>query len=112
MSPILVPLMPIGLVISDMQYSAMFTTVTFDWDPPSGSGPEGVVDNYTILIMPKPISSPQSNVVTAAPWNVTLNYNIEYSATISATNCAGASESFSLQNIEYSKFYRFLKISM
>ncbi len=76
----------------------------FEWDLPPGSGPEAIVDNYTITITPAPVSHPVSNVVKASPWNVTLNYNVIYTATITAVNCAGDSFSYKSRDILYSKF--------
>ncbi len=75
----------------------------FEWDVPPGSGPEAIVDNYTITITPAPVSHPISNVVLASLLNVTLNYNMLYSATISASNCAGNSDASLLATFEYSK---------
>ena len=75
----------------------------FEWDVPPGSGPEAIVDNYTITITPAPVSHPISNVVLASPWNVTLNYNVIYTATITAVNCAGDSEILILSSTEYSE---------
>ncbi len=73
----------------------------FEWDPPPGSGPEAIVDHHTITITPAPVSHPISNVVLASPWNVTLSYNIIYTATITAVNCAGESDIFISTGIEY-----------
>ncbi len=77
----------------------------FEWDSPLGSGPEAVVDNYTISILPMPVSHPISNVVYSTSWNVTLDYNVIYNATITSQNCAGESEPVVLTNIRYGKFY-------
>ncbi len=63
------------------------------------------MDNYTISINPKPISHPISSVVYSTSWNVTLDYNVIYDATIAAQNCAGESELVVLTNIEYGKEY-------
>ncbi len=73
----------------------------FEWDPPNGSGPEAVVENYKISILPMPVSHPISNVVDNTSWNVTLDYNVIYSATITALNCAGESIPNVLTNIQY-----------
>ena len=97
----LVPLTPTGFSIIMEYYTVMDSTVTFEWDPPPGSGPESIVDNYTIIITPTPVSHSMNNVVLYSPWNVTLNYNVEYTATITAVNCAGKSNSYILFNIEY-----------
>ncbi len=75
----------------------------FEWDSPGGSGPEAIVDNYTITVNPTPVSRPISNVVLSSPWNVTLSYNVIYTTTITAVNCAGESNTFTLQGIEYGK---------
>ena len=76
-------------------------TVTFEWDPPQGYGPEVIVDGYEIIIVPSPLSHPTSNTVTSTIWNVTLDFNIQYNATITSINCAGMGMSFMLQSIEF-----------
>ena len=75
----------------------------FEWDSPGGSGPETDIDNYVITVNPMPVSQPISNVVLSSPWNVTLRYNVIYTATITAVNCAGESITFTLPGIEYGK---------
>ena len=75
----------------------------FEWDSPGGSGPEAIVDNYTITVNPMPVSHPISNVVLSGPWNATLSYNVIYTATITAVNCAGVSSTFTLPAIDYGK---------
>ncbi len=82
-------------------FTPIDTTVMFEWDPPNGSGPEAVVENYIISILPMPDSHPISNVVNTTSWNVTLDYNVVYNATITAQNCAGKSEINVLTNIQY-----------
>ncbi len=79
------------------------TTLTFEWDPPQGSGSEVIVDYYIISISPRPLSHSITNVVPSFPWNVTLAHNTVYSANITAVNCAGVSDTFVLFDIEYSK---------
>ncbi len=76
----------------------------FDWNPPIGSGPEAVVENYIISIRPMPVSYPISNVVNSTSWNVTLDYNVIYNATITAQNCAGESEPVIITNIQYGNY--------
>ena len=73
----------------------------FEWDPPNGSGPEAVVENYIISILPMPASHPISNSVNSTSLNVTLDYNVIYNATITALNCAGESDPNVLNNIQY-----------
>ena len=80
------------------------TTITFEWDPPPGSGPEAIVDYYSIIVTPRPLSHPILNIVFSTLWNVTLNYNIEHTAIITAVNCAGESSPFTLLNIEFSEY--------
>ena len=62
------------------------------------------MDYYPITVTPRPLSHPVSNIVYSTPWNVTLNFNIEYTVTITAVNCAGESSPFVLTNIEFSEF--------
>ena len=84
-------------------YDMMNFTVNFKWNPPDGRGPEAIVDNYTISILPMPLSHPISNVVYSTNFNVTLDYNVIYNATVTASNCAGKSKRVYLTNIEYGK---------
>ena len=80
------------------------TNLTFKWDPPQGSGPENIVDNYTIIIHPEPILTSSINIIVSLlSWNVTLAHNEMYSINITAVNCAGSGETFVFPSIEYSK---------
>ncbi len=97
------PLKPTGFRITNIFNSTLNITVKIQWGSPLGSGPEAIVDNYTITITPAPVSHPISNVVLASPWNVTLNYDVVYTATITAVNCAGESEASFFSNFEFSK---------
>ena len=108
----LVPIRPSGFDIIQDSFTPENNTVTFEWDPPQGMGPELVVDNYRIIISPAPLSHTMINLVESSPWNVTLDYNVIYTANITAINCAGESEVFSLPNIQYSEHYFWLTISM
>ena len=84
----------------------MMTHLIFKWDPPQGSGPEAIVDIYTIQIHPRPILTPSINVIASLlSWNVTLTHNEIYSINITAVNCAGSGETFIFPNIEYSKLH-------
>ncbi len=84
----------------------MNVAVNFQWNPPDGNGPEAIADNYAISILPMPLSHPISNVVYTTNFNVTLDYNVIYNATVTASNCAGESKPVYLTNIEYGKNYR------
>ncbi len=48
-----------------------------------------------------PVSHPISNVANSTSWNVTLDYNVIYNATITAMNCAGKSIPYVLTDIQY-----------
>ncbi len=82
-------------------FTSIGAVVMLEWNPPKSSGPEGVVENYIISILPMPVSHPISNIINSTSWNVTLDYNVMYSATITAQNCAGESEPVVLTNIQY-----------
>ena len=83
-------------------------TITLEWNPPKGSGPEVIVHSYEIVITPKPISYPSSNTIYSTSWNVTLNYNVQYEATIIAVNCEGESSPVILSDIEFSELNYYL----
>ena len=100
----IVPQTPTGFSVTGQNDRLHYnTTITLEWDPPQGSGPEAVVDYYLIVVTPRPLSHPVSNKVYSTPWSVTLEYNIEHTAVITAVNCAGESSPFILNNIEFSK---------
>lgn len=102
---LLVPLIPTGFMYTREYHGTNITNLTFEWYPPQGTGPESIVDNYTISVSPGPLSHPSTNVVPypPEPWNVTLAHNTEYKISIRAENCAGQGDTFALPTIEYSK---------
>ncbi len=60
-------------------------SVTIEWDPPSqGESPL----NYTITTTPELISGPPP-VTTFTNTTITINYNTDYTITVTASNCAG-----------------------
>ena len=93
---IIVPLVPSGFNISDEIYAIDNLTVTFEWDGPQGSGPQAIVDNYTVFITPRPLLLNEFTVLPKSLMilHVTLNYNMAYTAAITSENCAGESEKF------------------
>lgn len=92
------PSIPVGFGITQRFYGMSDITVIFEWEPE----PVVMVDNYTVVISPRPSFHPISNVVFSSPWDVTLEYETVYTAYIVATNCFGESVSPSLRNIELS----------
>lgn len=94
------PLVPSGFNYTREYHGTNTTTLTFDWDPPQGSGSETIVDNYTLSISPSP---PPNIMVPSPPGTVTLDHNIMYSINITAENCAGEGGSYAFPDIEYSK---------
>ena len=70
--------------------------ITLEWNPPEGSGLEVIVDSYNINVIPKPVSHPINNLVYSTSWNVTLQYNANYTVSINAENCAGESSEVTL----------------
>lgn len=99
----IVPLIPFGFMFTQQFDTLVNTTITFEWDPPQGSGPEAVVDYYVITISPSPLSHPGTNMVESPPWNVTLSYNVEHTVNITAVNCAGNGDTFVLSNVRFGK---------
>ena len=101
MSHYSVPFPPINFNITNELHGVSNITVIFEWDPPQGSGPAIIIDTYEVSIISHSLSHPISNVIDGLSWNVTLNYNVEYTATITAENCAGVSLPFTLHAIKF-----------
>ena len=93
---------PTGFNITNVYYAILNYTISLKWNQPEGSGSAAVVDRYILSVIPKPVSHPISNEVNSTIWNVTLNYNTVYTATITAVNCAGESNTVVLPGIQYS----------
>ena len=96
-----VPLPPTNFSISREHHKVSDITVTLEWIPPQGSGPSTIVDSYEVTMMPKPLSAPVFNVLSVTSWSVTLNYNLLYTAMITAENCAGISQPVTLEHIMF-----------
>ena len=75
-------------VPSSQQSSAESVIVTIEWNPPvNSSGAD--IHNYTVNVSPS--TQPSATVVTSTNVNVTVDYNVNYTLSIVATNCAGNS---------------------
>ena len=96
-----VPQVPTGFDITEEYPTVTDITLTYEWDSPQGMGPEVIVDYYLITISPQPLSHSNTSVVSSSPWNVTVDYNVTYIASITAVNCAGQSGTLELMGIEY-----------
>ena len=99
-----VPRTPTRFSTIEIYHDFMETTVTLNWELPQGSGPEIIVDNYTISISPDPPYQLSVISVSSPPWNITLDHNEEYTINVTAMNCAGVSEPAILSNIGFSEF--------
>lgn len=100
-----VPLSPTGFNYTREYHEDTNTTIAFKWDPPHGSGPEAIVDYYTLSITPPPLSHPCMMVfdmIQSRQWNATLAHNTMYSINLTAVNCRGRSDALTY-SIEYSK---------
>ena len=98
--------MPVNFSISAQADSLSDTTITFTWDPPPGTGVETIVDMYVLSIYPFPQSHPGGIDTTSQSLEMMLEYNLKYSATLVAVNCAGKSSPVVLPNLEFSKYQR------
>ena len=75
-------------VPSSQQRFAESVVVTIEWNPPvNSSGAD--MHNYTVSVSPSTQLS--ATVVTSTNVNVTAEYNVNYTLSIVATNCAGNS---------------------
>ena len=63
--------------------------MTIEWNPPvNNSGAD--IHNYTVIVSPSTRLS--ATVVISADVTVTADYNVNYTLSIVATNCAGNSD--------------------
>ena len=79
-------------------------TVVFEWNPPLGDDLGSVVDEYSIIISPGPISHPPSIRIAFPRMIVLLNYNVEYTTSIFSINCAGISQDSLIYYFRYGKY--------
>ena len=66
------------------------STITIQWDSLQSSGGSGV-DNYTVSVAPGPLSGDASLTVMDKMIELILNYNVQYTVSVVATNCRGSS---------------------
>ena len=90
--------------VSHVNFSQVFhgvnqSTVILQWHHPTiTKDPRSVVDNYSIIFSPAPLSHPSRIFVPYPPLNnVTLLHNRPYLMKITAMNCVGESENSTLQ---------------
>lgn len=88
----IVPLTPNRFAITRAFYANNDFSVVLEWDVPTGDGPQYIVDEYNLVISPGSVSH-RSNRVFIPFTILILNYNVEYTATVAAINCAGVSSS-------------------
>ena len=63
--------------------------MTIEWNPPVNNGGADIRD-YTVSVSPSTQLS--ATVVTSTNVNVTAEFNVNYTLSIVATNCAGNSD--------------------
>lgn len=97
---VIVPNSPSEFTVSQEAFTPINIFVTLLWDPPQGMGPQFVVDYYRIIVSPPPLSD-RINLVNTSYLIVTLDYNLEYTAILTAINCAGESSPLFLTGIDY-----------
>lgn len=98
------PLPPTDLKITNTFEGDLNITVQFEWDP-SLSAPEFAVDGYQLSLTADADFFLDSTNFSAssASLNVTLDYNVEYMASVISINCVGESTEVSLHNILFGK---------
>ncbi len=76
--------------------------IFFEWETPSGIGPEFFIQSYNISILSSEYGYNSYNVTSATTTlNVTLNYNVDFTASVVSVNCAGESEPLILSDIRF-----------
>jgi hypothetical protein len=93
------PIINLQILSSDLLPLSVIATLT--WEPPVGTGPEAIVDYYSVHILPQPLSHSQVNNVTLLSLRVTLEYSRNYTVAIYSVNCAGSSISTVLNDVNF-----------
>ena len=81
--------MPERVNISNASYGRDSVSVTVTWSTSTGA------DNYTVVVLPQLQSADPMFTVNTNSLSLTLQYNIQYFVNITASNCAGRSNSLS-----------------
>ncbi len=89
------PLQPNGFSNSILSTSANKVNVSVRWDPPNGRNDI----TYTVTISP-----PAQLSATVTSVTVTAQYNVDYTVSVVATNCAGNSTAAEY-NFRIGEFY-------
>ena len=85
---------------SRVYYFTPSAIITLEWSRPQGVGSKGVADYYVVTISStSPSLSNESASVNSTALNVTVLYGVTYMFSVSAINCAGASDAAILSNI-------------
>ena len=83
---------PTGFFIASPTYLLENVIVTFQWDEVQSNGrPETVIDNYMIYIFNSSSHLVSNATTDGVSLNITLEYNVEYEANLTAINCVGES---------------------
>ena len=92
-----VPFPPVDFNITSEYFYTSNVVVTLEWEQLLSEGLADFVHNYTIFTQSGHILT----VAKSSPWNVTLDYNKEYTIFITAENCIGSSPSTSISTYYY-----------
>ena len=80
-----------------------YVEVFFKWIAPLGIGPGYFIQNYSVNIVSETESYSYNFASAVTTLNASLNYNVNYTASVVAINCAGESDPLVLSNIFYGK---------
>ncbi len=83
-----IPSPPNGFSFSILSSSLDGVNVTVDWDPPTESC---IRDNITYTVTVSPPAQLSATDLTSTSVTVTAQYNVDYTVSVVATNCAGNS---------------------
>lgn len=93
MTPYSVPLVPSNFSIVEQFETSHNKAIILIWSLPLGEGSAGVVDYYLVTVSPALLPHGYYEViVNTTLLNVTVMSNTTYTFTLSAINCAGASD--------------------
>ena len=104
------PLPPTHIYANRTRQQPQNIIVSIEWRRPVGVGPEYFIQSFVIYIESETGLFSRSDTVTSTSWDVTLNYDTNYTVSVISVNCAGISDMIILEDIRFGKWFFFFTL--